>query len=723
MMALILFIVLFITDFPPFIHAQEAGENATINGHLTDYYNGDPLFGIRIDAGEHHSWSDEDGQFLLEVPAGTYDLRLSSWGYQDLVFEGIILHENETLIIDTALDVKPLPPLEVVAHDMDGGSWVEVYWKAPSCIVSSGIIKDDDDADDFSLWQNAGSQNAVKFDSFTYPFVITGGEVFVGDSTFPGPFAGSSFDMCVYDDDGEDGLPGTLLGQTTVTVVNYGWVHFDGLKVAVYSGSVYLSMMQTAPAPESAPLGVDMDLPTYHWGYSKFEDNEWALSPYQDFMIRPWVAYPHDSIRESYFKLARMSILDPFADTLSGDYYDFIMINNYYYDDYAAPFIGSYTAYCVETRYSNGMESVCQPSNVAWIRRVQIDVNVTLSSGLPAYQTDIQLEGLTGQPDLFDSTGTNTSIFFEEAKIGKYNLSVSKPGYKNFVFENLKILTDTSFNVYLEEMLVPPSDLYVNSLTGVATWKEPAFWENTGMYICPYSEFQVFLNGDYVGSTTDTSFLISGLEDNTTYTAGVASSYASGLSDTSIYSFTYHYPFSPNDILSTIINEYDIHTRWSAPEHTAVLEGYVLYRKIEDGEFQELASTSEPAYTDNALPNGKYCYSVAAMYVNEDGSCMSEPTAETCQIISLGMDEENNQSISVSPNPFHDFLKLSFSDWIVQREVTVIITDLPGNAVYRKTVTSLPSNLILDLKNLQSGLYLLQVRGESILQSIKVIKI
>lgn len=162
--------------------------------------------------------------------------------------------------------------------------WTPNYW-------DWWLIYDDGEAEDFCLWQNPGSTNAVKYTPFGYPVAVCGGEVFVGDSTFPGPFLGTSFQMAVFDDDGETGLPRTILDSMTVMVENYGWVEFTfpGPLPLIWDGSFYLGMVQTGTAPDAAPLGVDTDNPVYHKSYSKLTDHVWSLSPFQDFMIRAWI--------------------------------------------------------------------------------------------------------------------------------------------------------------------------------------------------------------------------------------------------------------------------------------------------------------------------------------------------------------------------------------------------------------------------------------------------
>ena len=90
-----------------------------------------------------------------------------------------------------------------------------------------------------------------------------------------------------------------MLDSTGVTVNNYGWVTLDWLDAEITSGNFYLAIYQSENFPLTAPLGVDLDHPTYYKSYSKFQANLWTLSAFQDFMIRAWVSGPEGDMLQS----------------------------------------------------------------------------------------------------------------------------------------------------------------------------------------------------------------------------------------------------------------------------------------------------------------------------------------------------------------------------------------------------------------------------------------
>jgi len=155
------------------------------------------------------------------------------------------------------------------------------------------IYYDDGTAEDYLAWVYPGGFVAVRFTPPGYPVKVTGGQLYVGDGTFPvgGYWLGSDFAICLFDDDGIDNMPGTLLDSVVVPINNYEWIVFDSIfDYDFYEGDFYIAMMQTHTPPNCAPIGVDMTSPTVYRSYARINDTtDWQVSPYQDFMIRAFI--------------------------------------------------------------------------------------------------------------------------------------------------------------------------------------------------------------------------------------------------------------------------------------------------------------------------------------------------------------------------------------------------------------------------------------------------
>lgn len=146
----------------------------------------------------------------------------------------------------------------------------------------------DGTAENYCAWLLAGNMNAVKFSLSTYPASIVGASIYVGGGSFPvgGSILNQPFRVSVYDSDGENGLPGTLIDSISAVVTNYEWVFITGLH-ALVTRDVYIAITQLSGAPDCIPIGVDETLPKVNQSYSRnvLTGSPWVLSPYQDLMI------------------------------------------------------------------------------------------------------------------------------------------------------------------------------------------------------------------------------------------------------------------------------------------------------------------------------------------------------------------------------------------------------------------------------------------------------
>jgi len=191
------------------------------------------------------------------------------------------------------------------------------------CVVGgSGPLEfnwDDGSWEDMFAWATPGGMVAVKYSPAGYPLQIIGGALNVGDGSFPagGNFLGNDMRILIFDDDGTDNLPGTILDSLTVTVDNYEWVYFDGLDATIEEGDFYIGMKQLNDALSSPPIGIDTDMPTIYKSYTKNPSGEWQPSVYNDFMIRAYSCSVQndgkklENERSLWYEIARVSGFNP----------------------------------------------------------------------------------------------------------------------------------------------------------------------------------------------------------------------------------------------------------------------------------------------------------------------------------------------------------------------------------------------------------------------------
>ncbi len=181
--------------------AQVKNATSTLRGTIKDYRSAQPLVGAIVFAKNTAlgAVTDSNGDFSLTVPAGTYDLRISMLGYEELSLDGIKTRVDAVTTIDTTLKEKDIEMQEVVIAPPEPekanasgltarldrnmvmsapGSAQDIFWTLQTLPgVSSG-------SDQSKLYVRGGdpSENLVLFDGAIVPnpyhFEIGGGGAF-----------------------------------------------------------------------------------------------------------------------------------------------------------------------------------------------------------------------------------------------------------------------------------------------------------------------------------------------------------------------------------------------------------------------------------------------------------------------------------------------------------------------------------------------------------------
>lgn len=118
-----------------------------------------------------------------------------------------------------------------------------------------------------------------------------------------------------------------------------------------------------------------------------------------------------------------------------------------------------------------------------------------------------------------------------------------------------------------------------------------------------------------------------------------------------------------------------------------------------------------PLVADMPLLNGQTYY---AVIIGTNG-CPSLPFAVTVDVY-LSSDQFDKNELKYYPNPVDDVLTISYSETITQIEVF----DLLGKRV--KTIQTNENEVKVDLSNLPSGTYLVQLKTDTKQQFVKIIK-
>ena len=503
-------------------------------GNVSDCNTGAPINQAYVTAvsmfGSYQTTTNANGNYAMYVDEDVYDVIFEKLGMTTVVVADTFAQAG----IDTPVSVEmcefPYPPAGVTATVIDADTKVRVDWMLPEPVYE--IVYDDGTAEDYAMWLFSGNANAVKFTPSGYPVAVMGGRIFVGDGSFPANanFLGSTFGVAVHAADGENGMPGTVLDSIEVTVTNYGWVTFYGLNATIESGNFYIAMYQGGVPPNAAPIGVDLTPPTVFRSYSKVVGGPWAVSAFQDFMMRAIVSSPiltpltsassevvipskasqashlfisqngtpallapgveqtgevrmvegmNDERGVVNYQVARVSGFDPAAGETpwnDGTLTILATTTNLTYTDngYNNLPMGWY-AYAVRAKYTNDEYSVWAYSNlVPRLLDVAVTINVTCCNGATPDMAEVTLTArnypFTNYFAVTDETGV---VVFDSVFKGFYDLKVEKVGFQIYLEEDIYTFANWSRDVVLGENAYAPRNFVVDPLTSIGTWDEP----------------------------------------------------------------------------------------------------------------------------------------------------------------------------------------------------------------------------------------------------------
>jgi hypothetical protein len=503
-------------------------------GNVTDCNTGAPINQVYVTAvsmfGSYQTSTNANGNYAMYVDEDVYDVIFEKLGMTTVVVADTFAQAGIDTPVSVVMCEFPYPPAGVIATVIDNDTKVRVDWMLPEPVYE--IVYDDGVAEDYAMWLFSGNANAVRFTPSGYPVAVMGGRIFVGDGSFPANanFLGSKFGVAVHAADGPNGLPGTTLDSIEVTVTNYGWVTFYGLNATIESGNFYIAMYQGGVPPNAAPIGVDLTPPTVFRSYSKAVGGPWAVSAFQDFMMRAIVSSPiltpltsassevviptkasqashlfisqngtpallapgveqtgevrmvegmNDERGVVNYQVARVSSFNPaIGETPWNDGTLTILATttNLTYTDngYTNLPMGWY-AYAVRAKYTNNEYSVWAYSNlVPRLLDVAVTINVTCCNGATPDNAEVTLTArnypFTNYFAVTDETGV---VVFDSVFKGFYDLKVEKVGFQIYMEEDIYTFANWSRDVVLGENAYAPRNYVVDPLTSIATWDPP----------------------------------------------------------------------------------------------------------------------------------------------------------------------------------------------------------------------------------------------------------
>ena len=420
------------------------------------------------------AYSGPNGVYSMNVTEATYNITCEAEDFVTQMVEGIFVPDETTVEVDFNPCEFPYPVIGVTAERNYEHTECFVDWYAPMFFET--IAYDDGMADDVTAWDYAGNMNAVKFTPAGYPCEVMGGAVNIYDGSWPSGNTLAPFQIAILDDNGVDGMPGQVLATMDVMPGSNGWV--DAIldePVVINDGEFYIAMIQGGDYPDCAPIAID-NSSTEPRSYSRYVTNNepWRNSDFTNFMMRAYVYNEADNRElekyEVYRLLQGQEELPETWSLLAND----LTVTEYNDYDWDQLEQGWYR-YAVKAVYTYNVSEPVFSNVVPRGYDSEVTVNVRDEDGMGVGDALVVLTSMT-DPDMYTFSATTPasgSVYFHEVWNGMYKLSVYKDGYTTYDLANIYIADNTTLNVILQSLCLPPQNFQVNAQTGVATWLPP----------------------------------------------------------------------------------------------------------------------------------------------------------------------------------------------------------------------------------------------------------
>jgi hypothetical protein len=507
-----------------YVNCGESFINGTVYTYGSDP---EPIPGATITIDGFTFVTGEGGSYSTgPICEGYYTITIEAEGYVTETVENVHVPFDQTVVLNFCLMEFPYPALSVTAVRNYQRTAVDLNWYEYSNFYQ--IIYDDGVADNVTAWDKAGNMNATRFTPAGYPAQIFAVEVNIYDGSWPpqGDIL-TPFRMALYDDDGEDGLPGTQLAIVDVTPYAFGWVYcdFSPADVTINSGDFYGVMIQGGDYPDCAPIAIDETNPVFR-SYSQYiSGNEpWRPASFADFMMRayvysgadgsqildyndkigitemgsPSIAMGPSNVKAGQYNVGfgkfiplgepgnngsrafdhyRVFVLpggqegNPDAWTLKTDSPTGTTYTDTDWPDYGKGWyryavVSAYTYNESEAAFSNLV-----PKDLDW----DLTINVRTNSNAPVVGAQVTMTNENGQSQYIYNgiADENGEVFLHNVWEGIYTLEAFLEFYQPNSLQHIPVYNSMNINITLNDACLPPQQFKVNSQTGVATWLPP----------------------------------------------------------------------------------------------------------------------------------------------------------------------------------------------------------------------------------------------------------
>ena len=429
---------------------------SSITGNVTNLEISEPFQYVTVEAVGSETYTtetDSNGDYNMIVEAGSYDLFFTKYGF-DTVLQTVVVPENTPITQNAELYMYPYPPRNVtyvLNYDV-----CTINIDPP--IVANELIYDDGSFDGSEYWSQEGGYFIVKFTPDTYPAKVKGCRVNVGDGTLPpyGGIIGKTIGICLFDDDGTDEMPGTLIESFNISVDNYNWIDlYDCFDYEIETGSYYIGVLQMHDSPDCPPIAIDTTGISDYVSFKRENDNsDWEQYNTGNYMIRSTL---EEDGKPVDYETAILEYFDPCVYPEGAVY---TLINRFQFTFLDPP--SFFCGFAVRANYVYD-QSVWAYSNIlSPSGDINVQFNISLCDQEPIDSAYVIMNGTTC--GFTDFHAYSDSVGFAEVDTvlsDIYQIVVSHYGYNDYV-DTVEITGDTLLNIELTEIIYSPINLYAN---------------------------------------------------------------------------------------------------------------------------------------------------------------------------------------------------------------------------------------------------------------------
>lgn len=474
-----------------------------LDGVVISAATGNPVIGAKITVGTSTGYSTGPlGAYSVSIlPVGSFSATCTKAGFDNLTAGPFTFTQGGSISQNLSLPENVNPPNNVTATLNGGQTAVNISWNVPG--GNYELLYDDGIQEAFQVWPFAGSYNAVKFTTASFPCTLTGGNIHIGSQANyqagSNPFVPCQF--LVFDASGPGGAPGVqVAGPFDFTPISYGWNNFIfSTAVPITSESFYLVRVQGGNSPDAAGIAIDATSGQARSYTRNIPSPDW-VNVSGNFMMRALLNGPGGPVPLMMLNSSggTTSVNTP-PDTMDNismaiGYQVFRLlqgqegtpglwnpiasppvpgtVDNSWPSLPSGPFRWAVKAQFVGNRWSSPTFSNILGKN--WTAPVTVNVGLSCAGDSPQY-TNVKLVNINYPDTVYQATlGSNGTCTFPQLWLGTYTLTVTKFGYTTHTQTPITIVAGgMTLTVNLLQIKTPPSSLWVNNKSLVATWSPP----------------------------------------------------------------------------------------------------------------------------------------------------------------------------------------------------------------------------------------------------------